>query len=207
MNSYKTVRASASAELIEKRSRFIGYIKPVSTEQQALDFINEKRKIHWDATHNVYAYIIRDEGIVRYSDDNEPQGTAGMPVLDVMRKRGITDCVIVVTRYFGGTLLGAGGLVRAYSASAAMAVESSGERVMTMCCVCSLRCPYTLYGKLPALIAKYAGDVDDSVFADDIALSFHIPEDGLSGFEKELSELSLGKCAAEIIKKDFFETK
>ena len=113
MNTYKTVKEFASDELVEKRSRFIGYCKPVTTQDEAIAFINEIKTKHWDARHNVYAYVIKDEGVSRYSDDNEPQGTAGIPVLDAIRKRDITDCVIVVTRYFGGVLLGAGGLVRA----------------------------------------------------------------------------------------------
>ena len=127
MTTYTTVKKPASAELIEKRSRFIGYVKPVKTQEEAVAFINEIKSKHWDATHNVYAYVIRGEGISRYSDDNEPQGTAGIPVLDAIRKRDITDCVVVVTRYFGGTLLGAGGLVRAYSASAKAGIDAAGE--------------------------------------------------------------------------------
>ncbi len=204
MNVYKTVASSVCAELVEKRSRFLGYICPVTTEQQALAFLSEKRKLHWDATHNVYAYIIRDTGTVRYSDDGEPQGTAGMPVLDVLQKRGLCDLVVVVTRYFGGVLLGAGGLVRAYSAAASRAVELSGEREMTMCSVCEVRLSYTLYGRVPALIASLGGVVDDAVFADDVGLTFHLPEEMLAPFCKELSELSNGKCQPKELRKEFF---
>ena len=205
MITYKTIRAFASAELIEKRSRFIGYAKPVTTQDEAIAFINEIRSKHWDATHNVYAYVIRDEGVSRYSDDNEPQGTAGIPVLDAIRKRDITDCVIVVTRYFGGTLLGAGGLVRAYSASAKAAIDAAGEREMTMCSVCRLSCSYTLYGKLPALIAKYGGCVDSSDFTDEVTLGFHLPADSLPAFNKALSEESSGKLCAEELSRSFFD--
>ena len=113
MAEYKTVRKNAQDQFVEKRSRFIGYACPVQTEQEALDFITSKKSEHWDASHNVYAYILRD-GTMRFSDDGEPQGTAGMPVLDVLRKSGVTDVVTVATRYFGGILLGGGGLVRAY---------------------------------------------------------------------------------------------
>ena len=103
---YKTISSQSSAEFIEKRSRFIGYIKPVTTKEQATDFINEIRSKHWDATHNVYAYVLRDGQTRRYSDVGEPQGTAGIPVLDVLLKEELTDCVVVATRYFGGILLG-----------------------------------------------------------------------------------------------------
>ena len=205
MNTYKTVRRFAFDELVEKRSRFIGYCKPVSTQDEAVAFINEIKSKHWDARHNVYAYVIKDEGLSRYSDDNEPQGTAGIPVLDAIRKRGITDCVVVVTRYFGGVLLGAGGLVRAYSAAAKLAVDAAEECEMEMCSVCTLRCSYTMYGKLPSLVAKFSGSIDSSSFTDDVEISFHLPEDKLSAFNKSLSEESSGKYAAEEQRKEYFE--
>lgn len=205
MNTYKTVKNFASDELVEKRSRFIGYCKPVKTQDEAVAFINEIKSKHWDARHNVYAYVVQDEGVSRYSDDNEPQGTAGIPVLDAIRKRGITDCVIVVTRYFGGVLLGAGGLVRAYSAAAKLAVDAAGECEMELCSVCTLRCSYTMYGRIPSLVARYDGSIDDADFADDVSLTFHLPEDHLVAFNKALSEESSGKYAAEEISKEFFE--
>ena len=205
MTEYKTVKAPASAELIEKRSRFIGYCRPVATQDEAIAFINEIKSKHWDATHNVYAYVIKDEGVSRYSDDNEPQGTAGIPTLDAIRKRGVTDCAVVVTRYFGGTLLGAGGLVRAYSAAAKAAIDAAGERDMTLCSVCELCCSYTLYGKLPAMIARFGGSVDSSDFADEVRLSFHLPVDELSAFNKALSEESSGRLQAVEKEKEFFD--
>lgn len=205
MNTYKTVKAFASDELVEKRSRFIGYCKPVSSQDEAIAFINEIKSKHWDARHNVYAYVIKDEGVSRYSDDNEPQGTAGIPVLDAIRKRGITDCVVVVTRYFGGVLLGAGGLVRAYSAAAKLAIDAAQEREMEMCSVCTLRCSYTMYGKIPALVARFGGSIDDSDFTDDVFLTFHLPEDHFDAFNKALSEESSGKYTAEEINKKFFD--
>lgn len=204
MNTYKTIQKLASAELIEKRSRFIGYAKPVTTQDEAIAYINEIKSRHWDATHNVYAYVIRDEGVSRYSDDNEPQGTAGIPVLDSIRKRDITDCVVVVTRYFGGTLLGAGGLVRAYSAAAKAAIDASGERVMTLCSVCEMSCSYTLYGRISALIARFDGVVDNSEFTDDVSISFHLPAENLAAFNKALSEESSGKNRATELEKEFF---
>ena len=205
MDTYKTVKDFGCDELVEKRSRFIGYCKPVSTQDEAIAFINEIKSKHWDARHNVYAYVIRDEGVSRYSDDNEPQGTAGIPVLDAIRKRGITDCVVVVTRYFGGVLLGAGGLVRAYSAAAKIAIDAAQEREMTMCSVCSLSCSYTMYGKIPSLVAKYGGSIDESDFADDVSLVFHLPEDELVALNKALSEESSGKYAASELEKKYFD--
>lgn len=203
--TYKTIQKAASDELVEKRSRFIGYAGPVKTQQEAVDFINEIRTKHWDATHNVYAYVIREEGVTRYSDDSEPHGTAGIPVLDCIRKRGLTDCVVVVTRYFGGTLLGAGGLVRAYSAAAKIAIDAAGECEMVLCSVCELSCSYTLYGKLPSLIISCGGAVDRQDFADEVSLSFHIPEENLMAFNENLRELSLGKLQAKEKNKSFFE--
>ena len=205
MDTYKTVNEFAFDELIEKRSRFIGYCKPVSTQDEAIAFINEIKSKHWDARHNVYAYVIKDEGVSRYSDDNEPQGTAGIPVLDAIRKRDITDCVVVVTRYFGGVLLGAGGLVRAYSAAAKLAIDAAGEREMIMCSVCELSCSYTMYGKMPSLISKFGGCIDDSSFTDDVSLVFHLPEDNLPAFNKALSEESSGNYQAAETDKKFFD--
>ncbi len=205
MDTYKTVNEFAFDELIEKRSRFIGYCKPVSTQDEAIAFINEIKSKHWDARHNVYAYVIKDEGVSRYSDDNEPQGTAGIPVLDAIRKRDITDCVVVVTRYFGGVLLGAGGLVRAYSAAAKLAIDAAGEREMIMCSVCELSCSYTMYGKMPSLISKFGGCIDDSSFTDDVSLVFHLPEDNLPAFNKALSVESSGNYQAAETDKKFFD--
>ena len=118
MDSYRTISRAAEIQFVEKRSRFIGAARPVSVESEALEFIAERRKRHWDAAHNVYAYVLRQGQVQRYSDDGEPQGTAGIPVLDMLLKKNLTDCAVVVTRYFGGILLGTGGLVRAYTQSA-----------------------------------------------------------------------------------------
>ena len=126
---YRTLHSSSQDEFTEKRSRFIGYACPVTTEDEALAFIAKIKKQHWDAKHNVYAYVLRDWQIRRYSDDGEPQGTAGIPVLDVLIKGDVTDAVIVVTRYFGGILLGGGGLVRAYGHAASIAVRAASNGV------------------------------------------------------------------------------
>ena len=157
---YRTIRAAASAEFVEKRSRFIGYISPVTTQQDAIAFIDSIKSKHWDATHNVPAYIIRNGNICRFSDDGEPQGTAGMPALNVLQKEELTDCVLVVTRYFGGILLGGGGLVRAYSHAAKIAVDAGGIVTRAECSIVKIRCDYTFYGRLASLIPKQGGIVE-----------------------------------------------
>ena len=194
---YKTVNAQASAEFIEKRSRFIGYIKPVVTKEEAVDFIYEIRSKHWDATHNVYAYVLRDGQTQRYSDDGEPQGTAGIPVLDVLLKENLTDCVVVATRYFGGILLGGGGLVRAYSHTAKIAVVAGGIAVMRLCAVMQAECDYNFYGKLNSFIPECGGIVDNAEFAENVKLDFRIPADFQQEFESKLTDISFGKVSAE----------
>ncbi len=144
LNSYKTVTALSVGEIVEKKSRFIAYIYPVSTENDALKFIEEISKKHWDATHKVYAYKIRENNISRCSDDGEPAKTAGAPVLDVMDKEGLTDVVIVVTRYFGGTLLGTGGLVKAYSGAAKEVITKAAVVTMQSSIKFVLSIPYTI---------------------------------------------------------------
>ncbi len=207
MQTYITVKGEDSDEFVETRSRFIGYIKHVTNEQEATDFIAQIRQKHWDATHNVYAYSLRENQVKRYSDDNEPQGTAGIPVLDVLQKNNVVDAVIVVTRYFGGVLLGAGGLVRAYSHGASIALKKIGTTTMQMCSVCKLTCTYTQYGKIPATIAQFDGVIDDSTFTDNVGVNFHIPCDNLKKLNEVLSELTAGDCSAKELSKSFFEQK
>ncbi|MBD9050746.1 YigZ family protein [Ruminococcus sp.] len=190
---YKTVLENASDEFVEKRSRFIGYCKPVKTEQEAIDFINEKRSEHWDATHNVYAYSLREGNIKRYSDDGEPSGTAGMPVLDVIVKNEIFDVVVVVTRYFGGVLLGTGGLVRAYSHGSKIAVEAAKPVIMQNCLVCEARCAYNQYGKVSSLIIGVGAAVDDTVYESDVLVKFHIKPDLLGTLNKKLADATSGE--------------
>ena len=194
---YKTVNAPASAEFTEKRSRFIGYIRPVKTKEEAVDFINEIRARHWDASHNVYAYVLRDGQTRRYSDDGEPQGTAGIPVLDVLLKEELTDCAVVATRYFGGILLGGGGLVRAYSHTAKIAVDAAGVAVMRLCSVMSTQCDYNFYGKINSFIPECGGIVDNAEFAQNVSIDFRIPSDKESEFLKKLTDISLGKVTAQ----------
>lgn len=194
---YKTVLENASDEFVEKRSRFIGYCKPVKTEQEAIDFINEKRSEHWNATHNVYAFSLRESNIKRYSDDGEPSGTAGMPVLDVIVKNEIFDVVVVVTRYFGGVLLGTGGLVRAYSHGSKIAVEAAKPVIMQNCLVCEARCAYNQYGKVSSLIIGVGAAVDDTVYESDVLVKFHIKPDLLGTLNKKLADATSGEVTVE----------
>lgn len=201
---YKTVLENASDEFVEKRSRFIGYCKPVKTEQEAIDFINEKRSEHWNATHNVYAYSLREGNIKRYSDDGEPSGTAGMPVLDVIVKNEIFDVVVVVTRYFGGVLLGTGGLVRAYSHGSKIAVEAAKPVIMQNCLVCEARCAYNQYGKVSSLIIGVGAAVDDTVYESDVLVKFHIKSDLLGTLNKKLADATSGEVTVEQKDEQYF---
>ncbi len=193
MEIYNTLGQYSAQEYIVKKSKFIGYAKPVKTEQDALAFIEEIRKKHWDATHNVYAYALREGSIKRFSDDGEPQGTAGMPVLNVITQEGITDCVVVVTRYFGGILLGGGGLVRAYSHSAKLAIDGAGVITLVPWLVLNLLCDYTLYGKIETLIRDTDGVISDTAFTDNVEITFRIEKDSINSFEKKLKDLTNGK--------------
>ncbi len=204
--SYKTVKLNSSGEFVEKRSRFIGYAKPVKTEQEAQEFISKIKKEHWDARHNCYAYILRESGVKRYSDDGEPQGTAGVPMLDVLEKNEIVDVCVVVTRYFGGVLLGTGGLVRAYSKAAKLGLEASEIITMTMCSECTLSCSYNQYGKLNTLIINNGGVVDDTVYEDNVKLVFHIPSDKIDALKKNTADATAGEIEIEIIDEKYYET-
>ncbi len=203
-NDYKTVLSEASSEFVEKRSRFIGYCKPVSSEQEAVDFINKKRGEHWNATHNVYAYSLREGNIKRYSDDGEPSGTAGMPVLDVIVKNEIFDVCVVVTRYFGGVLLGTGGLVRAYSHGAKVALDSARIVMMQNCYICSARCTYNQYGKVSALIMGIGAEIDDTVYETDVLIKFHITPDILPQLNKQLADATSGEVQAVFKNEKYF---
>lgn len=206
-SDYKTVQFEAKGEFVEKRSRFIGYCKPVKTEQEAVEFINSKRTEHWDATHNVYAYSLREGNIKRYSDDGEPSGTAGMPTLDVILKNDIYDVCIVVTRYFGGVLLGTGGLVRAYSQGAKVALEAGNVVLMQSCAVCNTKCSYNQYGKVSSLIMELGAVVEDTVYESDVSIKFHIKPDILPLLNKKLADATSGEVQAISVSEEYFAVK
>ncbi|MGI5893636.1 MAG: YigZ family protein [Candidatus Merdivicinus sp.] len=200
MTDYITIEGEAADEFIERKSRFIGHCRHVETETEALAFIEEIRKKNWDATHNVFAYILRDGQLRRCSDDGEPQGTAGVPVLDVLQKTGVVDICMVVTRYFGGILLGAGGLVRAYSHGASIALEAAKHKYMTPCTRLIAEMDYSWYGKVTYILPKYNILTEDSSFTDRVTLTWLIKSSRLQEFEKELTELTNGTvCAKKIV--------
>lgn len=204
MERYQTVLREAEEEFTERRSRFIGRVKPVRTEEEAAAFIRSVRDAGRGATHHVYAYVLRAGGTQRYSDDGEPQGTAGIPVLDVLLKSGVTDTAAVVTRYFGGILLGAGGLVRAYSHGASIALEAAGVVSMGACFQANLICNYSDYGRIPSLIAEHGGAVDDAVFTQNVAVRFHLPCIAAEPFRAALADATGGSCAAEFGTKKYY---
>lgn len=196
--TYKTVLKENRTEMIEKKSRFIASVKPVSTEQDAIDFINKRRAEFRDATHNVYAYVISDNNITRYSDDGEPGGTAGVPTLEVLNKEGLTDVVVVVTRYFGGTLLGAGGLVRAYGKSAKLGIDASGITEKVYCHELRIRAPYDLLGKIRYLIENGTYILGEIEYKTDVVITAYIKYDLLGQFQKEITEATNGAITPEI---------
>ncbi|MBR6004793.1 MAG: YigZ family protein [Clostridia bacterium] len=206
MQSYKTIRKAAEAQFVEKHSRFIGYIAPVTTADEANDFIASIKSKHWDATHNVPAYILRQGNLKRYSDDGEPQGTAGVPVLSALEKAGLTDCVCVVTRYFGGTLLGTGGLVRAYSHATSIAVEAGGVVTRALCKKMRIKCDYGFYGKLSPMILEAGGVVENTLFEDSVIIEFYIESELAGKLNADIIEASNGRYTAEITGEEFADT-
>ncbi len=196
-NDYSTINGFAEASFIERKSEFIGYIKHVETNDEAVDFINEIRARHRKATHNVYAYILRDGSTSRYSDDGEPQGTAGVPVLDVLQKEGLTDICCVVTRYFGGILLGGGGLVRAYSHSAKIAVEAAERLIMCRCFPIDVTVDYNLYGKINYILPEFEVKLLDTVFASDVTLKMLVKTDFVDKLKEKLTDITNGNILIE----------
>ncbi len=206
MSKRITLGREASAELVEKKSVFIGYASPVESEQEALDFIARIKKKHSDARHNVFAYMLKDGALARYSDDGEPQGTAGIPVLDIIKKGGFCDAAIVVTRYFGGILLGAGGLVRAYSAAAKMAVDAAEIVTYDTFKELDVACSYPDHGKLTTLISSPEIFCDGIEYAENVKLSLAVPEEDASDFCAKISEITAGR-AVITLKSSRFDRK
>ena len=202
-NCYITIKHEASAEFEEKRSVFIGYAKPVKSEEEAAEFIKRIKAKHKDATHNVFGYTMKKGVIARYSDDGEPQGTAGMPVLDVIRKSGVDDACVVVTRYFGGTLLGAGGLVRAYSQAAKIALEAAEIVCFEPYTELSVPCSYSDYQKISAELPKYGAIIDDTEFSDNVMLKIAVKNDIVEKISARISEISAGKSEVSVIGERF----
>lgn len=203
IKEYKTVEKEGVDEFVEKKSRFIGHVKPVKTQQEATEFINSLKSKYWDATHNVYAYVLRENNICRSSDDGEPSGTAGVPVLDVLLKEQLVDVCVVVTRYFGGTLLGAGGLVRAYSHGSKIAVESGGIITMAPCKIMTVSVNYSFYDRMNNLLADSGANVIESNFSDVVNIKFSIKADNKDVLADKLTQQSNGKYSLKEIGEEF----
>ena len=186
MMEYRTIAAPVSASFVEKKSEFIAQLFPARTQEEAVEAIEEVRKQHRRARHNVYAYLLRDGNASRYSDDGEPQGTAGMPILDVLQKNG-------VTRYFGGVLLGANGLVRAYSHSTALAIEAAQIKIMMPCYPVSIQTDYALYGKIAYHLPQEDILQLDTIFEDQVELKLLVRDTLWDKLKQELIDLTSGQ--------------
>ena len=202
---YKTIARRCEARFIEKKSEFIGYLCPVQTEEQAVAFIEEIGAMHRKATHNCYAYILRENNAARHSDDGEPGGTAGVPIYEVLRKEGLTDVCCVVTRYFGGVLLGAGGLVRAYTKGAKDAVDAAQIKCMAEAVKLAVTVDYGLYGRLAQVFADFDARVEDERFADNVRIVLHIRAENSQKLTDKLVDVCNGAVSVEEIEKLNFD--
>ena len=199
MEGYVTVSGESVGEYCEKRSRFIATLRHTETEEQAADFLAEMRSKYWDARHNCYAYSLSGGTLKRFSDDSEPHGTAGKPILDIIDGSGLTDIMIVVTRYFGGVLLGTGGLVRAYSAAAREAVAQAKRVKMTPCTVYKARCGYSELERFTKLIADCGGSLENRVYTENVDLEFYLKNSACEEFLLKLKETFAARITAEEI--------
>ena len=203
MTEYLVPADFGQGEYTEKRSRFIGQIWPVESEAEALERIAAVRKAHYDARHNCFAYIVREGAVVRYGDDGEPQGTAGQPILAVLNGASLTNVCCTVTRYFGGVLLGTGGLVRAYTAAAKAALENAGVSRMALWQCLRIACPYPLLERVKRLLEQYEAVTESTEYGADVALRILVRADRAADFDNALRELSAGAVVPEQIGERF----
>lgn len=187
-DSYLIPAAYGEGRYEDRKSKFIGEIFPVETPEAAIEAIQSVKAKYRDARHHCYAYIIREGNYMRYSDDGEPQGTAGMPILDVLRRENITNVCCVVTRYFGGVLLGTGGLVRAYTKSAQLGLEAAGINQMSRYSVLLITCPYSLLGVVQNILPEHDCVVEETDYAADVTLTVTLPEGGEALLEQALKD-------------------
>lgn len=205
LSKYKTVYSGGEAEIIEKKSRFIATVRPVKTEEEAIAFIESMKKKYWNATHNCSAYVLGEHfQIQRCSDDGEPSGTAGKPMLDVLLGEEIHDVVVVVTRYFGGTLLGTGGLVRAYSSSAKEGLLASkvitkmhGQKLV-------IETDYTGLGKIQYILGQRGLTILDSIYTDKVELEVLLPEEEIQPVMAAITEGTNGQAVMELMEECYF---
>ncbi|MCD7947734.1 MAG: IMPACT family protein [Oscillospiraceae bacterium] len=197
MTAFRIPTAPAETEFTEKRSRFIGHVWPLETEEKARANIEEMKKRYHDARHNCWCYAVREGNAVRYSDDGEPQGTAGQPMLGVFQKEGVEDFCCVVTRYFGGILLGAGGLVRAYTRAAKDTLDAAGISEVRRWTECSVTCPYHLFERVKLACAD-TGIPGDVAYGTEVTVHVLLPEEGEADFIARITELTAGGCVPKV---------
>lgn len=198
MKNYRTIAGRATATIEEKKSVFIAVAAPACTEEEALTVLQQTRESHRTANHNVYAYLLREGNRTRCSDDGEPAKTAGVPILNVLQHSEITDCIVVVTRYFGGTLLGTGGLVRAYTSAAKAALDAADIRIMQVCLPLKLVIPYTLYEPCRKILEESGAVLAEPLFTDVVSLTATIPQPFAPAAQTRLNELCRGNANLEI---------
>ena len=201
--TYKTVAHEGSTLFVDRKSKFISHVMPVNNEDSAIEYLNKIRSQYPDARHNVYAYVIDENNIFRYSDDGEPSGTAGMPILDTIRKSGIVDVIVVVTRYFGGTLLGTGGLVHAYGTSATDGLQDAGIIERTLCDVVEVKVDYSISGTVEYKIRTEEYILDDTVYDTDVTYKICSPLDKTEKLIENLTDITNGKAICKITDKKY----
>lgn len=202
MSEYFIPAGAGEAEFVEKRSSFLGHVRYVETEDEAKAFVTEMKKKFYDARHNCWCYIIKD-GAVRYSDDGEPQGTAGIPMLEVLKREGVTNVVCVVTRYFGGVLLGTGGLLRAYTKSAKDALNAAGICIVRRWVKAEIACSYAMLERLKTECTAIGGVVADIEYSADVCLKLLLPEDKADAFSQRTADVTAGASELEITGEEF----
>ena len=202
MSEYFIPAGAGKAEFVEKRSSFLGHVRYVETEDEAKAFVTEMKKKFYDARHNCWCYIIKD-GAVRYSDDGEPQGTAGIPMLEVLKREGVTNVVCVVTRYFGGVLLGTGGLLRAYTKSAKDALDAAGICVVRRWVKAEIACSYAMLERLKTECTAIGGVVADIEYSADVCLKLLLPEDKADAFSQRTADVTASASELEITGEEF----
>ena len=198
MTTYRVPFENGESAFTEKRSRFISHIWRVETEAEARERIEEMKKRYYDARHNCWCYLLQEGGVVRYSDDGEPQGTAGQPMLNVFQRESVTNVCCVVTRYFGGVLLGAGGLTRAYTKGAKDALAAVGISTMSLWTLWDVPCTYPLFERVKLEIAAASGILDDMDYGADVTLTVSLPSERRETLQGRLTELSAGRLRLEL---------
>ena len=202
MEEYLVPTGFGEDEFIEKKSRFIGRVWCVETEEEALSKIQEMKKQHYDATHNCWAYVIKD-GAMRFSDDGEPGGTAGNPMMQVLQREELFNVVCVVTRYFGGVLLGAGGLVRAYTKGAKIAIDAAGKSMKRVWSVLYLPCPYNFYERVKLEVEAFGGVVRDTQFGAEVELEILVAKPQTQAFLDKLTDMTAGTVEALVTGEEY----